>query len=425
MVRREQALATLPSVLESLSSSSDRLRARLQELHGEAVAHAGSSLSGLQELRATREALMAERRDGGALLTTHQLAGELQALQRVLDSSGAVASDLLPAVSKLESVARRTYGVDASAAHCVLMTALVDAVRRNEVHPVSATAVRQLRSVIAAADAAVGRTWTAFLARSGAETLFHSARALTLAPPGEGADGLGLDEERARLVEARALLNLADCVDQLLMLSRAPTGGGHTGGGGGGSAPPLAHRCSMQFRAACTARLSSALQVAIRLATHGANAPDEASVLDALAEATDKSAKAMRSLGSVFGLVPLQPPDAPAPTAAAGGAATEAAPAGTPHDAAVALSQELAESADALLALLAMVLPTPEAGRPARLRAVATGISELLKRQLASAGVLVGAAESARGRRALAMLGEGGERLAAAVLAQSQRAAAL
>lgn len=424
MVRQEQALATLPSVLESLSSSSDRLRARLQELHGEAVAHAGSSLSGLQELRATREALMAERRDGGALLTTHQLAGELQALQRVLDSSGAVASDLLPAVSKLESVARRTYGVDASAAHCVLMTALVDAVRRNEVHPVSATAVRQLRSVIAAADAAVGRTWTAFLA-SGAETLFHSARALTLAPPGEGADGLGLDEERARLVEARALLNLADCVDQLLMLSRAPTGGGHTGGGGGGSAPPLAHRCSMQFRAACTARLSSALQVAIRLATHGANAPDEASVLDALAEATDKSAKAMRSLGSVFGLVPLQPPDAPAPTAAAGGAATEAAPAGTPHDAAVALSQELAESADGLLALLAMVPPTPEAGRPARLRAVATGISELLKRQLASAGVLVGAAESARGRRALAMLGEGGERLAAAVLAQSQRAAAL
>ena len=339
----------------------------------------------------------------------------------MLDSSGAVASDLLPAVSKLESVARRTYGVDASA-HSVLMTALVDAVRRNEVHPVSATAVRQLRSVIAAADAAVGRTWTAFLA-SGAETLFHSARALTLAPPGEGADGLGLDEERARLVEARALLNLADCVDQLLMLSRAPTGGG-----GGGSAPPLAHRCSMQFREACTARLSSALQVAIRLATHGANAPDEASVLDALAEATDKSAKAMRSLGSVFGLVPLQPPDAPAPTAAAGGAATEAAPAGTPHDAAVALSQELAESADALLALLAMVPPAPEAGRPARLRAVATGISELLKRQLASAGVLVGAAESARGRRALAMLGEGGERLAAAVLAQSrqsQRAAAL
>lgn len=422
MARQEEALATLPSVLESLSSSSDRLRARLQELHGEAVAHAGSSLSGLQELRATREALMAERRDGGALLTTHQLAGELQALQRVLDSSGAVASDLLPAVSKLESVARRTYGVDASA-HSVLMTALVDAVRRNEVHPVSATAVRQLRSVIAAADAAVGRTWTAFLA-SGAETLFHSARALTLAPPGEGADGLGLDEERARLVEARALLNIADCVDQLLMLSRAPTGGGYTGGGGGGSALPLAHRCSMQFRAACTARLSSALQVAIRLATHGANAPDEASVLDALAEATDKSAKAMRSLGSVFGLVPLQPPDAPAPTAAAGGAATEAAPAGTPHDAAVALSQELAESADALLALLAMVPPNPEAGRPARLRAVATGISELLKRQLASAGVLVGAAESARGRRALAMLGEGGERLAAAVLAQSQRAAA-
>jgi hypothetical protein len=96
--------------------------------------------------------------------------------------------------------------------------------------------------------------------------------------------------------------------------------------------------------------------------------------------------------------------------------------------AAVALSQELAESADALLALLAMVPPTPEAGRPARLRAVATGISELLKRQLASVGVLVGAAESARGRRALAMLGEGGERLAAAVLAQSrqsQRAAAL
>lgn len=420
MARQEQALATLPSVLESLSSSSDRLRARLQELHGEAVAHAGSSLSGLQELRATREALMAERRDGGALLTTHQLAGELQALQRVLDSSGAVASDLLPAVSKLESVARRTYGVDA---HSVLMTALVDAVRRNEVHPVSATAVRQLRSVIVAADAAVGRTWTAFLA-SGAETLFHSARALTLAPPGEGADGLGLDEERARLVEARALLNIADCVDQLLMLSRAPTGGGYTGGGGGGSAQPLAHRCSMQFRAACTARLSSALQVAIRLATHGANAPDEASVLDALAEATDKSSKAMRSLGSVFGLVPLQPPDAPAPTAAAGGAATEAAPAGTPHDAAVALSQELAESADALLALLAMVPPNPEAGRPARLRAVATGISELLKRQLASAGVLVGAAESARGRRALAMLGEGGERLAAAVLAQSQRAAA-
>ena len=90
----------------------------------------------------------------------------------------------------------------------------------------------------------------------------------------------------------------------------------------------------------------------------------------------------------------------------------------------MALSQELAESADALLALLAMVPPNPEAGRPARLRAVATGISELLKRQLASAGVLVGAAESARGRRALAMLGEGGERLAAAVLAQSQRAAA-
>lgn len=413
----EQALANLPSILESLSSSSDRLRAKLQELHGEAVAHAGSSLSGLQELRATREALMAERRDGGALLTTHQLAGELQALQRVLDSSGAVASDLLPAVSKLESVARRTYGVDAAAAHSVLMTALVDAVRRNEVHPVSATAVRQLRSVITAADAAVGRTWTAFLA-SGAETLFHSARALTLAPPGEGAEGLGLDDERARLVEARALLNIADCVDQLLMLSRAPTGGG-----GGGSAPPLAHRCSMQFRSACTARLSSALQVAIRLAAHGASAPDEASVLDALAEATDKSAKAMRSLGSVFGLVPLQPPDAPAPTAAAGGAATEAAPAGTPHDAAVALSQELAEGADALLALLAIVPPTPEAGRPARLRAVATGISELLKRQLASAGVLVGAAESARGRRALAMLGEGGERLAAAVLAQSQCAA--
>ena len=395
-------MAMLPEdSLGSLAAASARLQVTIGDLRDEAATHAAATLAALQALHSARGTLAAEQSEGAELRQTHKLMSEIEAARALLER-GAVEE----AVRQLESVARCTFGQNSADADVSSIAAAVQA------KPSSADTARKLAAQAAAADVATTGEWTAFLT-AGAESLFHGARALTLAPPGGLSSGIdGLDGERAQLVRARGILARAERVEGLLELMRAHAKCDHDGA-------TLVERLASSFRQFVQQRLTSELQVAQRLANYaaGGSAPDSSTLLEALAEASEKASKVVRSLGAVFGLLAL-----PEPTAAPGGASAQppTSPTSAPPSEAVLATQELAGESDALLAQLS-ALPRPaDPKRPTVLRGVGTATCELLGKQLEAASSLVGAAESARGRRALSMLGEGGERLAAAVRAQAK-----
>ena len=430
------AATSTATSLDTLTAASSRLSATLSTLHEEAATHATTSLAALEPWRRARGALAMSRKEGAVLRTTHGLVSELDLVRTELEAGVADAA-LAKCISRLEHVARRTFG---GAAHGpnVSIGSIAAAVARNDARPVSGDASRQLAAQVVTAEASVTAAWTAFLS-SDADVLFSGARSLTLAPPSGSASGV--EGPMAARERAQAILAMAASVDALLTLVRADTDGqaelrrsaasfAITTGG----ALTLRQRCGERFRSYSHAKLASELQAANRLAAYaaGSSAQDAAALLEALTEATSKAAKVVRAIGALFGLVPL-PEGLPAlvissvhgSVGSVGSGASSSAGSGAPtspgpHEGVLSTVQQLASDADAVLAELAAVPPPPDAGRLRALRGFSASTGGLLRRQLEEVAALVSAADSQRGRRALSILGEGGEQVAAAVLAQAQ-----
>lgn len=208
----------------------------------------------------------------------------------------------------------------------------------------------------------------------------------------------GLEKPRASLERAMAMRATAERVDALQERLRAAARGA--------AASPTDDERSAASRTAsllhallladCAERTKADLQMACRLAAHAtAQADGDGALLEAVAEAAAAAAKAARAVASAFTLLP--PPE------------QSDADAGAVH--------EMASATDALLGRLRGLPSVMDAERCAALQELGRQSSALLHRQLDAAATLADAGQSTRGRRALSMLGEAGERLAASAAA--------
>ena len=386
----------IEQALSALIQSSQRMRTTIADLHAAGADHATRCTAVASRLDGARVALKVVRDDGESLRTTHKLCAELDGVGQLIGGGA-----LRKCIPMLEDIARRTFnsGDDGSA-------------------PASSRAAAAFSSVVHALATALEAEWHAWT-RSGCEALFHGARALALAPPGGLSAGIdGLDAARSALEQANAHLSDAERADELLALT-ARTSAAETPSG----TPPtarneMASKCHAIFHADVASRLTAELQTACRLAAHATSTgtAEAAVLLEAVAEAAATSAKASRSVASVFGLLPPSPPphEGGPDAAEAAGSAEATAQADT------ALTHELATATDTLLAQLRALPPPTDAGRASALGALGTGACDLLRRELDISAKLISAAQGTRGRRALSVLGEAGERLAAAALTQAR-----
>lgn len=345
-------------------------------------------------LRAARIRLNSARTEGDQVRLTKRLLADLEAARKLCDGGEAA---LRRGIVSLEQVAQATHPAGGAI--------------------VSERAFDELVATTDAAAAALEREWRTWLtsATGGFAELWQGARALALAPPGGLSEGLdGLDGTRASLELARAHLDSAALVDALVERLR--------GGGASDVSPSLAvaesggwsAKLHALLRAELVGKATAGLQLACRLAAHAATEPEV--LLDALAEASTASAKAARAVASVHSMVPPVPPPAPPPSEPTSSAPSPSAPA----SAEAALALEMAGASDELLVLVRALPPPSSKGdaRSAAIRKLADGATTLLRQQLDAVTRLVDAAHTVRGRRALAMLGEAGERLSSASLAQ-------
>ena len=377
----EDCAPTAASAIDALSASSARLFQTLTDLQDKTSQTATRSTAVAKRLSAARSTLITISAEGEALRTTHEILAELDAVRTVLGGGGT-----------------------ASLRRCIPM---LEGVRQRSGEAASARASAELASVLQAlcsAFEAECQAWT----RSGGEVLFHGARALALAPPGGLSAGVdGLERERAALSEARELLVSAERIDALSLACSSAAGSGTAKRGDQGddahSSSSLVATCHALFRADADARVTAELQAANRLAAHATSAgsSDESdALLQAVAEAAATAARAARAIASLYGLLPS--PDDPSVPVDSGGSAEAAS------------ASEFATATDAILAKLRSA--PKDGGRPAALKAIGVDACELLRRELEASHRLVAAAHSIRGRRALGVLGEAGERLAEAAL---------
>ena len=251
------------------------LHATVAALSDELSGYATRGLAVLEKLESAREAVRMEGESLREAMAASKLQGELEGVRKLLESGGSDAA-LRRALPMLEDIARRVEHGEGSVSE----------------------AAAAFAEQVEACGCVLDKTWRSWLG-SPAEVLFRGARALALQPPNNLSEGLdGLDRERAALDQAKTILALAERVDLLRV-----------------SATSLP-RCHEALRSDCCERLSAELQVAIRLATTAHGAADSTAVLEAIAEAAATSARAVRSLASVF---VLMPPPAGATTAEVAG----------------------------------------------------------------------------------------------------------
>lgn len=371
----------IAAAIDGLTTSCERMKSTITSLKEAGATTAARCTAVAARLTSTQDECSAAKVEGEALRKTHKLLSELDAVRALLAGGTTTLRRCLP---MLEEIRQRMFaGKDGSGP------------------PVSDRAAAALREVVAAlADAQESefRTWT----EGGGDTLFHGARALALAPPGGLSHGVdGLERERASMEEAKSLLSDAARIDTLVAATAASAGRM-------AQRASLVERCHALFRTSVAARLTAELQAAIRLAAHASGA-ESAALLEAVAEAAATAARAARAVASIFGLLP--PPDDGATSGEAGGAAASSS------SSEAAAASDLAAATDAVLAKLTQA--PNDAGRPAALKALGAEARDLLRRELEVVPRLVAVAHSTRGRRALGVLGEAGERLAAAALAQA------
>ena len=388
----------LAPALATLLQSSSKVGTALIHLRTHAALHATRCVAAADALASARLDLRRARRENESARRTERLLGELEGARKLLDGGE---TSLRRCVAALEQVAQQTL----PGGELPMTEGGGEGGGDGGGEVASERAFAELVETSDALASALEREWRAWLS-SGVDTLWQGARALALAPPSSHSSGPdGLDRQRGCLELARAQLETAGRVDGLLARLRAAQPAEAV-------TAAWTYTCHELLRSDVASRCSSELQVACRLAAHATKADDAdggGELLEAVAEAAAACAKAARAVVSVFTLLP--PPATPA-----------AAPAAEPpaEPTADSLVQETASATDALLSRL-RALPAPSDGkRGAALRALAAETSALLQRELAAATTLVAAAQSTKGRRALSLLGEAGERLAAAALAQAR-----
>ena len=375
--------AAMQSTLNSLLTTHESITTSLSTLRTAASIHATRSSAVADRLAAARGSLDTAKDTGKMVRLKQRFLSELDNAKSLL---GGGETALRRVIAILEGVAGATI---------------------NPSHP----ALSELAEASTALADALDREWRAWLgSSSGAELLWQGARSLALAPPGGLSDGLdNLGRQRSSLELARSLWETAERIDKLL--SRLPEESGDSG------EPTNVASCHALLQKECAQRCTADLQTANRLAAHattiGTDDADGSSVLlEAVAEAASAAAKAARAASAVFTLLP--PPEEVEDSKA---------------------SSSLQEMSTATDGLLTKLKSLPEAGegggssgtRGKELKTLGSETSALLRRQLDAAANLASAAQHAKGRRALSMLGEAGEKLAAAALAQAraERAAAL
>jgi hypothetical protein len=365
-------------VLDALLCSQARITSRLSDLRGESEHHATRCTAVAQKLLRARCRLDTTREEGVKIRLENRLLGEINTARNLLHGGE---PSLRLSLTTLEAVATEV-GVAGST-----------------------TAASALSQTTDALASALDREWRAFFASDEADALWQGARALALAPPGGLSAGLdGLERPRASLEHATALRETAQRIDALLARVGAVGADSATG------SARLAVQGHERQRADCAARVTADLQTACRLAAQAtgasADAADGSSVLlEAVSEAATAAAAAARAVASMFALLP--------PLSAASAAATD--------DGSVAAEvQTMTTATDALLAQLRAVPAPGDAGRSNALHELAGKTGALLRTQLDAAPTLANAGQSTRGRRALSMLGEAGERLGSAAVAQAR-----
>lgn len=406
-------MASLGATLDALQDSSARLRSSLLSIREASDVHAVRCSAVESRLDRAWSSLSKVREEGEALRSEAKLLQDIESVRKLLDGGA-----LRRCVIQLEDVSRRAFAQQQKA--------------RSSSRSRSQEAVTEMVSTVARALEDEWRAWTL----AGGDALFQGARALALAPPGPSPAGGGLpsaaaadglERERVALEEANTHLMDAERIDAIAVVAGVKA---HA------SAEPLVATCHALFREHCASRLASELRTAVRLVDSAENS----TVLEAVAEASSTASKAVRSIASVFGLLPPppaaqskavdgSPPSSPSPAVREDGAAAEEPPTpgirrGAAEAAAIvaeaAEAKELAGFTDGLLAMLRALPPPADKGRPAKLKALGGEASETLRRVHEASPQLISAAHSTRGRRALSVLAEAGERLASAASAQAR-----
>ena len=420
--------AQLASTLDQLIASSSTLKATLHSLSSAGEAHATACAAVSQRLSRSLQQVKATQEEGTSLRVTLKLLEEMEKASKAVEGG-----KLERAVAVLEGAGQRTFDVGSGAGH-VDPHALASAVEQERRLAVSGRALDTLTRVVARAAKAMESEWRDWIAAGAGGTLFHGAHALALS------DSTAKERERVALDEAKERLGLAHRIDGLVALCHAGAAAAAVGDAASGgsalselartaaeaaaSAETVVARCLSFHSADCAERLTQDLQKAGRVA--GAGSADTATLLEAAAEASSTAARAARSIASALSLLraPSAPDAAPPPddTQPAEDSAGDAAEV---SDAVL----ELSSDTDQLMAQLRDI-PTPTAdddgaaagasGRAHALKALGSSMCALLDKELGLATSLVRAAHSAKGRRALAMLGEAGERFAAAAASQAR-----
>ena len=358
-----------------LETSLSALRHTLSTLQAAGAGHAQRCSLIAEKLDHARQSLETVQAEGRSLRLMHKMLAELDAVRKLLEGG------TQRSVPILEEICKRYM------------------LPNQPIHSRVAKALAEVVNVAEAKHEGEFRAW----ARSAGELLFAGARALALAPPGGLSEGIdGLEKERMAMDQANALFASAERIDGLRAAIRTRA---HDEEADAVATSGVVIKCHTLFHADVAARVIADLQTACRLAAHATSASpaDAAILLEAMAEASSTSAKAVRCVASVFGLVQAPP-------------ASAAATAGT-----VSLEgiQQMATDSDALLASLRALPSAEDSARGAALRGLGSETSELMRRQLEASDQLVVAAQTVRGRRILSILGEAGERLAAAARTQA------
>ena len=244
--------------MKEVQASADRCSKSVSEMLEACKGHAAAGATALSRFEAAQQTLLTAREEGAGLRATHRVRTDLEGVQRILEIGGETA--LHRCLLLMEAVAWRVFG--RAQPDDATMSDLLNAARTREVSPVSRAALEAISAQVGVVDSALEQTWRAWL-ESGGSILYQGARALTLAPPGDLANGLdGLSAEREALEEARQGFDVADRIDALFAVIDAAAGQVGAVLKSPSCDNPTRQRLYQSLVARCSDRLARDMQVA-------------------------------------------------------------------------------------------------------------------------------------------------------------------